>query len=168
MKLPATLPTEAIIAIIDTREQTPLRLPCIRSEAGTLTTGDYSLKGLESIVAIERKSLPDLVACCGRERERFDRAVQRLIAYPVRSLVIEADWHDIETANWRGKLTTKQVGASLVSWMVQGLPVVMAGNHTRAGQLVASMLKRTAIHRWRELRTFASAIEEMNNEKGSS
>lgn len=158
-KLPAELPSSAITAIVDTREQTPLKLPGIRSEAGTLATGDYSVKGLESLIAIERKSLPDLVACCGRERERFDREVQRLLAYPVRALVVEADWQDIESANWRGKLTSKQVGASLVSWMVQGLPLVLAGNHDRAGQIVASMLRRAAIHRWRELRTFANAID---------
>lgn len=160
MKLPAELPASAITAIIDTREQTALTLPGLRSEPGTLATGDYSVRGLESIIAIERKSLPDLIACCGRERERFDREVQRLLAYPVRALVVEADWTDIEAGDWRGRLTTKQVGTSLVSWMVQGLPIIMAGDHHRAGQLVASMLRRAAIHRWRELRTFANAIDD--------
>lgn len=159
MRLPAELPTSAIVALVDTREQTPLELPGLRTEAASLTTGDYSVKGLESIIAIERKSLADLVACCGRERQRFDREIQRLLAYPVRSLVVEADWPDIEAGEWRSRLTPKQVGASLISWTVRGLPVVMAGNHDRAGQLVASLLRRAAIHRWRQLRTFAAEIE---------
>ena len=55
------------------REQTPFDLAPMQTKAGTLNVGDYSIAGLESVVAIERKSLPDLVACCGRERERFQR-----------------------------------------------------------------------------------------------
>ena len=159
MKLPAELPDSAITAIVDTREQAPLELPWIASERGTLSTGDYSVKGLEHHVAIERKSLPDLVACCGRERERFDREVRRLLAYPVRALVVEADWPAIEAGNWRGKLTPRQVGSSLISWQVQGLPVVLAGNRDRAARLVASMLRRTAIHHWRTLRAFSLQLE---------
>jgi ERCC4-type nuclease len=110
------------------------------------------------VVTIERKSLDDLVACCGREREPFDREVQRLLAYPVRALVVEAGWSDIEAANWRSKLTSKHVGGSLVSWMVRGLPVVMAGDRDRAGRIVSAMLRRAAIHRWREARQLIKAV----------
>ncbi|WP_241160230.1 hypothetical protein [Desulfovibrio sp. ZJ369] len=45
--------------------------------AGSLTVGDYSLEGLTDKVAVERKELPDLVQCLGRERERFERELQR-------------------------------------------------------------------------------------------
>jgi ERCC4-type nuclease len=163
--IPAELPTESIIAIVDTREQTPLDLPRIRTESGTLTTGDYSVRGLEHVVAVERKSLDDLVACCGRERDRFDREVQRLLAYPVRALVVEAYWTDIEASNWRGKLTTRQVGSSLISWLVRGLPVVMAGDRERAGRIVSAILRRAAIHRWREARQLIKAVEDATNAK---
>jgi len=159
MKLPANLPDAAVVALIDTREQSPLNLSPLRSEPATLATGDYSVKGLEHVIAIERKSLPDLLACCGRERDRFDREVQRLLAFPVRALMVEADWLDIERGEWRSQLTVRQVGSSLISWQCQGLPIVMAGTHRRAGHLVMSMLRRTAIHRWRELRAFAQHIE---------
>ena len=155
MKLPANLNKESITAIIDTREQWVLDLPGLKTERATLTTGDYSLKGFERHVAIERKSLDDLVACCGRERERFDREVQRLLAYSVRALVVEATWQDIESGQWRSQLTPKQIASSLISWQVQGLPVITAENHKRAGQIVAAMLRRVAIHRWRELRSLA-------------
>ena len=37
----------------------------LRSERGGLYTGDYSIKGLERFVAIERKSLDDLMGCLG-------------------------------------------------------------------------------------------------------
>ena len=72
---------------------------------GTLTTGDYSVQGLESIIAVERKSLSDLLGCVGQHRERFDREIQRLIAYPVRAIVIEATWADLERGDWQSRIT---------------------------------------------------------------
>ena len=74
-KLPVLKP-ENVCALVDTREQLPLFLSPLRSVTTTLATGDYSVRGLENIVAIERKSLPDFLSCVGRERERFDREVQ--------------------------------------------------------------------------------------------
>ncbi len=85
MKLPATLKPENVTALIDTREQQLLDLSPLRTEQATLPTGDYSLKGLEHVVAIERKSLDDLLGVVGRDRPRFDREVQRLLAYPSTS-----------------------------------------------------------------------------------
>ena len=53
--------------IIDTREQTPWSFPDgVLIERGTLATGDYTLAGLENIVAVERKSLADFISCCGK------------------------------------------------------------------------------------------------------
>jgi hypothetical protein len=44
----------------------------------TLLTTDYSAAGFESLFAIERKSIPDLVNCCtGENRVRFERKLQR-------------------------------------------------------------------------------------------
>ena len=123
-----------------------------------MNTGRSSCNASLRASGIERKSLPDLLACCGRERERFDREVQRLLAYPVRALVIETTWDEIENGQWRSKLTTSQVGASLISWQVRGLPVITAGTHVRAGAIVASMLRRAALHRYRELRVFAAGL----------
>ena len=78
--LPAELRPEQIVAVVDSREQLPLDLEPLQSVRGTLTTGDYSVAGMESIVAIERKSLGDLLSCIGKERERFDKEVMRLLA----------------------------------------------------------------------------------------
>ena len=99
----AKLEPEQVTAVIDTREQTPLDLTPLRMTTGTLTTGDYSVLGLELVVAIERKSLSDLLCCVGRERDRFDREVMRLLAYPVRCLVVEATWPEIEQGEWRSQ-----------------------------------------------------------------
>ena len=69
----AELRPEDVIALIDTREQCAWDLAPLRSEPATLTTGDVTIKGLEHLVACERKELSDYIACCGRERERFQR-----------------------------------------------------------------------------------------------
>jgi ERCC4-type nuclease len=76
----ATIQPVQLTAIQDSREQCPLDLSPMKTEVGTLTTGDYSIRGLEHVVSVERKTLPDLVACVGSSRERFDKEVKRLLA----------------------------------------------------------------------------------------
>jgi DNA excision repair protein ERCC-4 len=158
--IPSELDPAAVVAIIDTREQVPLDLTPLQSEAGTLSTGDYSVRGLEAIVAIERKSLSDLLGCIGGERERFDREVQRLLAYPVRALVVESSWAELEAGNWRGKITATATVGSCLGWIAAGLPIVMAGDHERAGRFVAKLLYTAARRRWREARALGSGIME--------
>lgn len=85
------------VMLIDTREQRPLAFgPDVDTERVTLCTGDYSVTGCTDIARVERKSLPDLVACVGRDRERFENELRRLDAFPVRALVIEATPLDAE------------------------------------------------------------------------
>jgi ERCC4-type nuclease len=156
-----------VCGIVDSREQLPLNLEPLRTVAGTLCTGDYSVRGLEHVVRIERKSLPDLVGCVGRERERFEREVQRLLAFPIRVLVVEASWDQVESHNeaspqWRGRITSSQVVGSLIGWQVAGLSVHLVGDHQRAGQHVARLLFTIAKRRWRELRTMAASMGTEN------
>ena len=153
------LKPEFLTAVVDTREQTPLDVDPLKTVRGTLTTGDYTVLGLESVIAIERKSESDLLGCVGRDRERFDREIKRLLAYPVRALVVESSWQAIELGQWRSKLTPKQVESSLIGWAAHGLPLVMAGNHARAGRLVARMLWIAAKRRHEETRNLVWAIE---------
>lgn len=119
-KLPAELKPASVVALVDTREQTPLTMDPLRTEKATLTTGDYSIRELEHHVAIERKSLSDLIGCVGRERERFDREVKRLLAYPVRCLVIESTWSAMEMGEWRGNIRPTQVLGALSGWICSG------------------------------------------------
>ncbi len=156
--LPAELRPDQVVAIIGTREQCPLDLAPLAVELGTLATGDYSVHGLVDVVAIERKSLADLLGCIGQDRERFDREVMRLLAYPVRALVVEATWSEIEAGEWRSKVTAAAAVGSLLGWIAQGLPVIMAGDHERAGRYVSRLLFTAARRRYRELRALAATI----------
>lgn len=155
IKLPAELRPESITAVIDSREQLPLNLSPLQTVRATLTTGDYSLVGLENHVAIERKSLGDLLSCVGGERERFNREVQRLLGYEVRALVVESTWPELEAGNWRSKVKPRAAVGSVLGWIAMGLPAIMAGDHQRAGTYVSRLLYITARRRWRELRALA-------------
>lgn len=164
--LPVEPRPEWLTAIIDTREQHPLDLAPMRVERGTLPTGDYSLAGLTNVVAIERKSAEDMLACIGRERERFDREVQRLLAYPVRAVVVEAGWQFFERGEWRGNITPNAAIGSLLGWIAAGVPIVMAYDHARAGRFVSRMLFLAARRRWREARMLVSTV--MDRKEGES
>jgi DNA excision repair protein ERCC-4 len=158
--LKKTIDPEQITAIIDTREQTPVDLKPLKSVRGTLATADYSIIGLEHIVAIERKSLADLIACIGRERERFEKEVHRLLAYPVRCLVVEACWPDIEQQRYRGQVHPNAAIGSLLGWIAAGLPVIMAGDHHAAGRYISRLLYTAARRRWQENAHFLLSISE--------
>ena len=160
MKLPATLKPENVVALIDSREQLQLDLSPLRTEQATLPTGDYSLKGLEHVVAIERKSLDDLLGVTGRDISRFDREVQRLLAYPVRVLLVEATWAQIELGQWWGKITPEQVIGSLLGWTAAGLSVHLCGDHQRAGKHAARLLFTVAKRRYRELRALCDVVTD--------
>ncbi|MEX0938535.1 MAG: ERCC4 domain-containing protein [Pirellulales bacterium] len=157
--LPADLRPEHVTAIVDTREQHPFELAPLASIVAGLTAGDYSILGLEHLVAIERKSLPDLIGCCGVERERFERELQRLLAYPTRCVVVEASWADIQAGGWRSNLTPKSATGSVLAWIGSGVPFLFAGDRQAAQQATARLLYLAARRRWRELRALATAAE---------
>jgi DNA excision repair protein ERCC-4 len=87
---------------------------------GTLETGDYSLVGHESKIAIERKSLADLYSTIGQNRERFEREFERLNEMRHPYLLIEADWPVIldppDNITAFTKLPPKTISRTAISW----------------------------------------------------
>ena len=155
----AELRVEDLTAICDTREQTPLDLaPMLMRRAG-LYTGDYSIAGLESVVTVERKSLDDLLGCIGQERERFDREMIRILAYPHKMLIIESTWSDIRAGKWRQKVHANAVAGSLLGWMSKGIPVFFAPDHDSAGGIVRHFLFLSARRRWEEARAMCPFLK---------
>lgn len=161
LNMKATLKVSDIIAVIDTREQTPLDLSPLRTVRGTLTTGDYSLVHLTKEVSIERKSLPDLLGAVGTERKRFDAEMKRLLAYPSRLLVIEASQKDLEAGEWRSKLLPAHVIGALAGWQEMGIPISLAGDRAGASKVVFNHLRLAALRRWGELRAFFNEMEKL-------
>jgi DNA excision repair protein ERCC-4 len=147
-----------LIAIVDSREQNPWLLDPMQTEVGTLSVGDYSLKNLESVIALERKSLADFVACCGSERDRFQRELDRLRGWPVSAVVIEASWADLQLGGWRSRLTPKQVQSSFCAWVAQGHRLVLGKSHDESGKIASAILFYAARYRLREVKPFLDAL----------
>lgn len=82
------------IVIKDTREKQgwdfPSNTSCAGVEIGTLKTGDYTLKGLEHLICIERKKNPAEVAGnLGFKKKPFEAEMQRMKEYPHAYIICE-------------------------------------------------------------------------------
>lgn len=163
MKLPADLKPEQITIVCDTREPWPdhpwlAHMP-LRVVRGGLATGDFTVQGLADQIAIERKTEGDLLACIGTERERFQRELDRMLAFPTRAVIAETTWEQLEAGEWRSRITSAQAIGSVLSWTAQGIPIVLAGTPERAAKCAARIMFIAARKRWRELRTLAGEID---------
>ena len=134
--------------VVDSREQEPFHFTDYDAEvvSGSLQTGDYSLFGLEPLVAVERKSLVDLVACLGRERERFERELERIRAMESVLLVVESPITELASGNYRSKLNPTAALESVFAFMSRyRLPFYFAQDRRGAERATFSFLR----HYWR-------------------
>lgn len=115
--------------IVDTREQHPFSFRDIKADAPHkgipfivktsakgLSTGDYSIEGLEAEIAIERKGKPDLFNCMGQDRTRFEEQIKRLNEMPFAALVIEANWESIWAGTPNSRLLPKSIHRTVIAW----------------------------------------------------
>jgi DNA excision repair protein ERCC-4 len=136
-------PPPTFTIIRDTREQTPFNFGSWPVEEGTLQSGDYSIKHLEDSIAIERKSLPDLVGCIGRGRDRFERELHRLRGYRYAAVVVEATYREICEGNWRGQVTPAQVVGSIAAWRPRyRVDFIFADSHELAGEMTLLLMRK--------------------------
>ena len=133
--------------LVDSREQRPFNFEHerydVQIQPGTLITGDYSLRGLEDKVAVERKSLPDLVQCLGRERERFERELLRGAALDAFAVVVEGSWSDLANGNFRSQLNPHAACQSTLAFMARyRLPFLFAGSRPAAEYVTWGFLRQ--------------------------
>lgn len=150
MKLREKLKPEDITVIIDTREQHPLSLAPMRMERGGLVTGDYTAKGYERKISIERKSLADLTQSLGRERERFDKELHRILAYPHRMLMIEGSLQEVMEHRYISRISPSAVISSLLGYASHGIPFLFCGNREQMSDFVKRFIFISVQRIWRE------------------
>ena len=128
------------ILIIDSREQTPLFFPKLKTIRVGLTTGDYSIQGLENYFAVERKSIADLVGCCvGENRERFERELMRLKGIDFRRLIIVGSREDVWQQRYHSNVNPRAVMGSISTWEIRySLPVCWFANPAEASAQIES------------------------------
>lgn len=108
---------------------------CEGMETRKLDTGDYSLKGYEHLIMIERKTLTDLWGTLTFGRERFIKEMDRALSYPIRFLVIEGTLKDVDAGIRYSKVTSDFILSSLMSLQVKyGLHVIFTDKRTDIAQ----------------------------------
>ncbi len=86
--------------IQDTREQKGWYFSeydkCNGMEQGSLKTGDYTLKGFEDMVCIERKfSVEEIATNLGKKKKAFDAEMKRMQEFPFRYIICEFSMSDL-------------------------------------------------------------------------
>jgi len=90
---------DGFIMVVDTREQKPLFKPKPWIVEAGLNSGDYSIQGFETVITIERKSIPDLLGTLGKGRIRFEKELNRMSEYKWKGLLIEGLENDVYQPN---------------------------------------------------------------------
>lgn len=153
-----------LIIIVDTREQDPLEFS-LPTGRGTLTTGDYSIKGLERFVAIERKSPDDLVGCLKNgQRERFEKELSRGKGLDYFALVVESELAGLADGCYRSKMAPKAVIQSLLAFSVRyRLPIFFCPDRDYAARVIESLLTKYAAEIEKKMKAVSSGE---NNQRG--
>ena len=129
--------------VIDTREQEgysfdPRLAATVRR---ALPAGDYSVAGLENILAVERKSLDDFVSTVIHSRARFRKELRKLAEYRAACVVVEAGLLEVLLHRYRGDAHPNAVVGSALSIILDfGIPVFFCSNRQAACQFVQAYL----------------------------
>jgi len=130
--------------IIDTREQEGWTFDCptIRRK---LDAGDYSVDGLESAVAVERKSLKDFVSTVIHDFVRFAAELEKLSSLEAACVVVEADLDDVlrglAADECRGASPESVMGAAVHVSLRYGVPVFWCGSRQAARAFADAFLR---------------------------
>jgi DNA excision repair protein ERCC-4 len=136
--------------IVDTREQEPYSfdLRLANAERRALPAGDYSVAGLEGVVAVERKTLDDFVSTVIHGRERFLAELRKLGGYRAACVVVEANLVDALQKRYRSAANPNAVlGSALAIILDQRVPVFFCTNRQAACHFVQAYLL-AAHERW--------------------
>lgn len=107
-----------------------------------LDTGDYSLPGFESTIAVERKaSLSELVGNLSTSRERFERELQRATNLEYFYVIIEAPFNLLMAGRYKSMMNPHAAVQSVVAFMERyRIPFIFADNRMSAEYLTWSIL----------------------------
>ena len=132
-----------VTIVIDTREQEgysfdPRLAATVRR---ALPAGDYSVAGLENIVAVERKSLEDFVSTVVHSRARFRKELRKLAEYRAACVVVEAGLLEVLQQRYRGGAHPNAVVGSALSIILDfRVPVFFCSSRQAACHFVQAYL----------------------------
>ena len=153
MTSPETKKSDKPIIIIDTREQDPYKFRASSSVDSVvhekLDHGDYSIKGYEHLITIERKKNVDEIAGnLGKHRARFERELERMQSSKRRYIVIEDHWSSIYNKKRFSRVHPNAIFESILALsMKYHVHVIFAGSRKTAHKIVRSLLLRAFKYR---------------------
>lgn len=149
-------PETKFTIIKDSREQQPWtfsRAKCVEDiQSGKLDTGDYSVVGYESLIAIERKASTSEIANNVTE-SRFKDWLTRLSKFRYKYIICEFSLDDVLNFPANSGIPAKLFGkikispAFLISCLAKievdyGIPVIYAGSRQAAETIAEALIKR--------------------------
>ncbi len=148
----------SFIVVKDTREQDGYYFKQYNTCAGMveekLDTGDYSIKGLEDKICIERKGcVEELAMNLGSKKYAFLNEIERMEAFPYKFIVLEFSLDELikfpeETRiPIKNKAAVKITGKYMLKCLMEfqiynNVHVLFCGNKYNAFIAVSSILKR--------------------------
>ncbi len=159
------------VIVVDTREQMPYLFEGFDHWVGgvvraALPTGDYSVQGLEALVALERKSLPDLVLSLTASRARFLRECERLAGIPHRAILVEATWEEIKSPYTESEIPSNAhpngIAGSLAAIQARwNIPIIyLSRDRALCEEWAASWLTKVATYAWLEAQGLGRVLQE--------
>jgi ERCC4-type nuclease len=113
-----------------------------------IRTGDYSIKGFERKITIERKTLTDLYSSLSTRRIKFMEEMERVQYFDCKVLLIESTYDQVINASRTSrvrkysKLPRASVLGSLVKINMEfGITVIFAGNRKNGEEWTLHTLK---------------------------
>ncbi|MDQ1333635.1 MAG: hypothetical protein QG552_585 [Thermodesulfobacteriota bacterium] len=157
------------VVLVDTREKTPFDFSRFTNWIGQvkrckLSVGDYSVQGMEEILALERKTISDLITTVIQERPRFFRMCERLSQYRWRALILEASYEDIKSP-YDDEFTVAHpnaVSGTLDALEARfGIPVIYTSSYRLlAEEKAASWLSKHFTYWYLETNGFGRVLQE--------
>jgi len=113
------------------------------TEPTTLNVGDYSIVGFTDKIALERKSIDDLVGCLTSGRERFERELARSRSLDRFCVLIEAAFEDLAKGIYRSAMKPHAACQSIIAWQIRyGVSFVFAGSRKTSEYYCFSYLQK--------------------------
>lgn len=127
---------------------------CSGMESGTLKTGDYTLRGFEEMVCIERKaSASEIAGNLGKKKKPFQAEMERMQEYPFAFLVCEFTLEDLlkypegsnvpERSMGKVRVTGKYLLKCLIEFQLwYNVKILFCGDKKSAFLVTNSIFKR--------------------------
>ena len=152
--------------IVDTREQNPFSFARFRGwfagiKHKALKVGDYSVAGLEDVVTVERKDLPDLIHSFTSDRPVFVERLRRMSRYPHRLLVVTAALSEVKSSYGGTSINPNRITQSLVATLAGlGVPFLCVETHELGAEIVASYLYQVHLYHWLEANDYGRFLAD--------